>query len=133
MTFLSSMSVFLLVLGGSPADQFFYALGRTESGLRMDAIGDNGRAVGIYQIHEIYVRDVNRILRKEAFSPADRLDPAKSRRMITIYLAHYASPRRLERTPSVWDLARIHNGGPNGHKKQSTIPYVIKFAEHFGK
>jgi hypothetical protein len=29
----------------------------------------------------------------------------------------YATAKRLGRAPTVEDIARIHNGGPNGYKK----------------
>ena len=137
MNFPSLLFSVVLVLGGSPQDRFFYALGMQESTLGQNLYGDYCKrtgeyeAVGWYGIHKIYVDDVNKILGKEVFSYADRLDPAKSRRMVCIYLSHYASERRLGRTPTVWDLARIHNGGPNGHRKQSTITYAQEFARYW--
>jgi hypothetical protein len=83
------------------------------------AVGDNGDAVGAYQIHEIYVRDVNRIgLLGHNFDFQDREDPVKSRKMVTIYLKHYGG--------TFEEMARKHNGGPQGHKKESTKAYWLK-------
>jgi len=119
-----------LWLGGAERcseSRFFEALGQIESGGDPAAIGDNGGAVGVYQIQEVYVDDVNRILGKRVFTYSDRRDPAQSKRMVTIYLQHYATERRLGRAVTVTDMARIHNGGPNGWKKKATLAYGEKF------
>jgi soluble lytic murein transglycosylase-like protein len=98
-----------------------------ESGGRPRVVGDGGKAVGVLQLHGIYVQDVNRISGK-TFSGADRLDPGRSREMATLYLNYWG--RRYERetgksaTPEV--LARIHNGGPQGWQKKATLPYWRK-------
>jgi len=48
-----------------------------------------------------------------------------ARRVVSAYLQRYA--------PKAWaegdwrTLCRIHNGGLTGHKKQSTMPYLLKF------
>ena len=41
-------------------------------------------------------------------------------------MARYATERRLGRTPTYEDVARIHNGGPNGYKKTATYKYWQK-------
>ena len=90
------------------------------------AVGDDGAAVGAYQIHKIYVDDVNRILgyklfKGEKFYPfdyQDRCKPEKSREMVSIYLNHYGG--------TFEEMARKHNGGPNGHNKESTKSYWLK-------
>ena len=116
------------------------------------------QAIGAYQIHKIYVDDVNRILAsvglfKEQFTYSDRWDKDKSRQMVTIYLRWYWNHREEAkkfpikmsscdtvwyreriRTPEhesycweIWEsCARIHNGGPNGWKKESTKKYWLK-------
>ena len=38
----------------------------------------------------------------------------------------YATVERLGREPTLEDIARIHNGGPNGFKKSSTDAYWAK-------
>jgi hypothetical protein len=46
--------------------------------------------------------------------------------MFEIYMQRYATKHRLGRKPTLEDMARIHNGGPNGWKKESTKPYWEK-------
>jgi len=88
------------------------------------------RAVGAYQIHKIYVDDVNRILREDRYTYADRWDRDKSREMTEIYIMYYAGIRNnvIYRTSEQWyeAMARIHNGGPDGWKSDSTLPYWEK-------
>jgi len=58
-----------------------------------NAIGDGGKAVGRYQIHEVAVEEANRLAARETrrlgvplqvFTPDDRRDPEKARRMLDI-------------------------------------------------
>jgi hypothetical protein len=96
------------------------AICTVESNNRADAVGDGGRALGPGQLHRIYVDDANRILGRKAFTYRDRLDREQSRRMFEIVSLHYAR----DGGPEQW--ARIHNGGPSGPAKKTTIPYWIK-------
>jgi len=106
-----------------------------ESKGNANAIGDNGKAVGSFQIHKIYVDDVNRIERlthKDKYlSPLqwkyyNRKSPYCSRWMVKTYLEHYATRKCLGHKPTLEDMARIHNGGLDGWKKESTKPYWEK-------
>lgn len=103
------------------------AMAIVESNRNDRAIGDSGKAIGRYQLHKIYVDDVNRIF-KTAFAYEDRTDPQKSKEMVVLYLRHYC--KRYERTTGGKATdevkARIHNGGPNGWNKESTLKYWIK-------
>ncbi len=100
-------------------EKLIQALITVESAGRTDAIGDGGRAVGCLQIWPVMVKDVNRIAGTR-YTLADRKDRQKSIEMAHIYLAHYAKNDTLE------NAARKYNGGPAGHKKQSTIAYWKK-------
>jgi hypothetical protein len=105
------------------------ALIEVESGGNDRAVGDGGLAVGCLQIHEITVRDVNRILRHpkgEGFSPEARFSRQHAVDMCRTYLAHYANAARIGREPTLEDMARIWNGGPDGWKKPATAKYWAK-------
>ena len=82
--------------------------------------GDNNKAAGPYQIHRIYVDDLNRILGHKAFTYDDRRDFKKSRRMTYLYCRYYGKG-----LPPI-EAARNHQGGPYGYKKQSTLNYKAK-------
>jgi len=109
------------------AVDFYEALASVESGGNPSAVGDGGRSVGLYQISKIYVDDVNRIAGTR-YTHDDRFDPVKSRKMVGIYLAHYGRRyTRMTGHPTTLDvLAAIHNGGPDGWRKSSTLKYRQK-------
>ena len=99
------------------------AIEYVESGGDPEAVGDGGNAVGSFQIHKIYVDDVNRIYRinhKDKYSSPlqykshHRRSAVCSRWMARAYLKHYATKERIGREPTFEDMARIHNAGPDG-------------------
>lgn len=102
------------------------------------------KAIGAYQIREIYVDDVNKILRgwKQQigeqikaggvkglggwfipYTYEDRWNRDYSRDMVEVYLTYY-NPSSAENEFEA--MARIHNGGPDGRKKESTKEYWEK-------
>jgi len=85
--------------------------------------GDNGRSVGPLQIQKCVVKDVNEALGHDAYTYEDRQDLVKSGEMFWVYSVRYATKRRLGHDPTMEDIARIWNGGPNGYKKPSTVKY----------
>lgn len=104
----------------APPESFFRALHIVEtSGKRGAILGDGGRALGPLQIHRGYHADA-RI--GGDYSRCADLDYSK--RVVTAYLQRYA--------PAAWaagdvsTLARIHNGGPRGDRKTTTIAYAEK-------
>jgi hypothetical protein len=111
---------------GKNTDIFFEeiinALIEVESGGNPKAVGDNGKAIGILQIHPVVIEDVNNILCQKKYKLEDRWCPVKSREIAKIYLQHYTNENW-----SADKIAQIWNGGPNGWKKESTKPYKEKF------
>ena len=104
------------------SDALFQALHMVETGGRLGPIkGDGGRALGPLQIHKVYWIDSGVPGRYE-----DCADLEYSKKVVRAYMARYAVQRRLGRVPTDEDIARLHNGGPNGHKKSATIPYWNK-------
>jgi len=79
----------------------------------------------VYQLRQIYVRDVNRIIGRNAYSTADIIERPKAEKMMYIYWRawgiHYQKKTGKPVTLEV--LARIHNGGPLGWKKPETVSY----------
>jgi len=102
------------------------ALIQIESNGNDFAVGDNGQAYGCLQIHKVYVDDVNRILGVDKYVHQDAFNRLDSIDMFMTYTAHYATYERLGREPTVEDFVRIHNGGPDGWKKPSTIKHWTK-------
>lgn len=91
----------------------------------------NGRAgeVGPLQTRLCVIQDLNRWGYVYTLDDARDLDKAKQ--ICRIYLAHYATRERLGHEPTVEDMARIWNGGPDGWKKRATRPYWQKVRWEF--
>ena len=45
-------------------------------------------------------------------------------------MKHFAASNRIGRDPTPEDLARIHNGGPNGYKNKLTVKYWEQVKKH---
>jgi len=98
-------------------DEIFAALRQVETGGSKSAgrraVGDGGRAIGPLQIHRPYWEDSKVPGRFE-----DCRDMAYARKVALAYWRRYC-PEALE-TLDAEVLARVHNGGPTGHRKEST-------------
>jgi hypothetical protein len=104
----------------APPESFWRALHQVETSGRHGAIlGDNGKSLGPLQISRAYWKDA-----RVGGSYEQVTDLAYARRVATAYLQRYA--------PAAWEagdvetLARIHNGGPSGHRKAATLGYAEK-------
>jgi len=95
-------------------------------------IGDNGKAYGCLQMHAAYVQDAAEYAGKD-WVHYDAFDRETSIDIFTAYMSRYATEERLGRPPTVEDIVRIHNGGPNGYKKKATLPYLNKFKQELKK
>lgn len=126
---LTIVATIVLVIGAfaEPSDKLINALVRVESGGRAAVVGDNGKAVGILQIHKCVIDDVNRIY-KTTYTYADRTNPIKSREICKKYLTHYAGKNATDEK-----YARVWNGGPKGHTKKATEKYWARVKAALGK
>jgi hypothetical protein len=106
-------------------DPLLRAITHVESGGDNSAVGDGGLAYGSLQIHRGVVLDVNRVY-GTSYTHTDAFDRASAVDLYYKYLAIYAVERRLGRTPTNEDKARIWNGGPNGFRKSATENYWQK-------
>ena len=96
------------------------AIRHVETGSEPDpenAVGDGGRALGPYQIHRVYWQDAVEHDPSLGGSYEDVRDAVYAERVILAYWDRYAPDWRAE------TLARVHNGGPKGHRKQATVEY----------
>lgn len=100
--------------------------------------GDGGKAIGPMQIWRDYWLDAThekRVVNGKAtwvrIHPGDyqdcrRLDYAKQ--VVLWYMQKYAPVALKEK--NLQHLARVHNGGPQGHRVRATIPYWHKVRKH---
>lgn len=101
------------------------ALATVESNNNDDAVGDAGKALGRYQIWEIYWQDA--VEKCPDLSRAGYecvKDKVYAERILVAYMLRYA--KKAIEDKDFEKLSRIHNGGPKGHKKKATLPYWNK-------
>ena len=113
-----------MILFGITMSAFLSAVAMVES--------DNGlTSDNVYQLEEVYIRDVERISGLR-FSVDAKYNRAASETIMCIYLSHYGKvyERKTGNKATYEVLARIHNGGPDGWKKKSTERYWEKVKSH---
>lgn len=94
------------------------------------AVGDNGKALGPYQIWKAYYQDAveyDPTLGDDQDESYERClnDLEYSRKIVWAYVRRYGKTNS-----SMEDMARLHNSGPNWKKKiEKTDGYVKKFRE----
>jgi hypothetical protein len=96
-----------------------------ESGGNDLARGRHGE-VGSMQVTRAVVVDVNRH-HGTAFTLRSMTNRVAAQEVFNRYLWIYATPSRLGRPVSDEDRARIWNGGPNGWRSRSTLPYLRRY------
>jgi len=105
---------------------FFEAIREVESGGDLYAVGDDGKSHGPYQISKAYFADAVRQLRREGWLAPQKPWPVAvynvntSEELMLAYWRRYANDDL--RSLNYERLYRIHNGGPRGHLKQSSLP-----------
>jgi hypothetical protein len=106
------------------ADSFFEAVRFVEStDGRYFGDQDGGRSHGPYQISLAYLQDANEYLGTNYTLRQVIDDESVAREVMVGYWNRYL-PKDREVTYEI--LARIHNGGPKGYEKESTVPYWEK-------
>jgi hypothetical protein len=113
----------LATANAAPPEAFWRALHHVETSGRLGPIkGDNGAALGPLQIHRAYWQDSG-----VPGTYSQCADLAYSRRVVSAYLRRYA--RAAWDRADAMSLARVHNGGPMGHKKRATLRYGQKVVD----
>ena len=128
------------------ADKLIQALIKKENPYGLPwLVGDKhlkNKAYGLLQIRLPYLNDVNRIAGKDVqkvwgkdkLEISDMNNKEKAIWAAKVYLSHYGKVyyRKTGEKPSYEVYARIHNGGPNGWNKDTTLNYgksVVKIIE----
>lgn len=122
-------------------DKLWEAMREIESGDDDSAIGDNGKSIGPLQIQKSYYEDAVKKnpslqLGKYAnYTYEDCTGPGSfeySKAVAESYMKRYATEKRLGHNPTLEDISRIHNGGPNGYKRDATKKYWEKVKKKLG-
>ena len=123
-------SVSALGAEAARTQRFFSALRKVETGDSPNggrhAVGDHGKSLGPYQIQKRYWRDSGVRGRYENVR-----SPQYAERVMTAYWEKYC-PKALQRG-DYRTLARIHNGGPTGHRNPTTLRYWKKVRSALSK
>lgn len=94
-----------------------------------NAIGDNGKAKGVLQIHSIYVKEVNNRY-GTSFKHNEMFDPVKAEEVTYLYMKFFIKyyNKKFNKMPTEQDLVRIHNGGAfRGYKIDATKHYYNRY------
>ena len=123
---LFSLNLSAQSLNNEQFKQFLSILARVESGGKTNAVGDNGKAIGIYQIHYSYWKDAieySKSIGKDIGGKYnDCFDPEYAAKIVSAYLSRYCKGGTWE------EMARCHNSGPQWKKKYHlTNKYWEKF------
>jgi hypothetical protein len=105
--------------GHVPSPYLLPAIIWQESNGDDNAVGDNGNAYGCLQIWQSYMSDVYKWRSAKECLGNRKL----SIDVFQKYMARYATEKRLGRPVTDQDIARIHNAGPDGWKKDIALPY----------
>jgi hypothetical protein len=101
------------------------AICTVESNCDDDAVGLVGE-IGAYQIRWEYWKDATDFDPTIGGTYQDCKDSEYSRKIVLAYWSRYATITRIGKKVTDEDRARIHNGGPNGYKKDCTKIYWNK-------
>ena len=121
-----SLTLTLLLQLTTQQQELVDAIIMVESNGNDDAVGDNGSAIGCLQIWEIYHTDA---VERSGIggSYKDCYNRAYAIKVFDAYMCRYA--REAWTDPKQFDaekVARIHNGGPRGYRKDATKIYWKK-------
>jgi hypothetical protein len=117
-----------IVLLSTTSNTFLDAICKVESNCNPSAVGDNGNAIGAYQIWKGYWQDAVQHDPSIGGVYKDCLNKTYSEKIVRAYMDRYATERRLGRPVTDEDRARLHNGGPRavwakGKKKRNLDIY----------
>lgn len=110
-------------------DDLLAAIVQVESGGNPAAVGDGGRAIGPFQIWEVYFRDAqsfDKSLKNVQYKDVTNLTVAK--KVVLAYFRRYEPIASKNLNFEV--LARLHNGGPGWRNKSSTVQYWKKVKKY---
>ncbi len=124
-TFLMALSLSSISFA-TDYDGFIRALNQIEASGQKENVpdGDNGMAIGAFQIHYVYWVDATQHDKSIGGTYNDCRNYNYAVKVVKAYLDRYARKYVLNNN---WEAcSRIENGGPQGYKKNSTIKYWNK-------
>lgn len=126
---LTTIALALSLSSGATLEGIYEVLKYSESNGITTAIGDNGKAYGIVQIHKSCVDDVNRIY-GTSYTHEEMFDEACAKEVFVLYLQagidRYVNKHGV--LPTEEQVVRMWNGGIyKGHLYRDTIKYYRRY------
>ncbi|MEK6883024.1 MAG: hypothetical protein AABY22_25595 [Nanoarchaeota archaeon] len=113
-------------------DKFFKILGTIESNNNDLAVGDRGKALGRYQIWQIYFKDAQNFDKSlQNIEYKQVTNEIIARQVINSYMNKYCL--NAVKSGNYEVMVRTHNGGPDGQNKQITLRYWQRFKKLLDK
>lgn len=109
-------------------ERLLEAIKQVESKGNPNAVGDNGKAIGPFQIWRSYWQDAVEHDKSIGGRYEDCKNEQYAKRIVLAYWDRYAPPNATDE-----QLARIHNGGVKGHKLKATLKYWAKVKKELKK
>ena len=110
-------------------EDIYKTIKEVESNNVSTAIGDNGKAFGVVQIHKACVIDVNRYYGTD-YKHTDSFDRTKAKDIFMKYINIGINrfKKKYCRSPTEQDIVRMWNGGIyQGYRKKSTKKYWARY------
>jgi hypothetical protein len=109
-------------------DNLLDAMYTVESNRGKITVGDNGKAIGPYQIWREYWQDAVDFDKSIGGKYEDCMNKSYAEKIVRAYWKRYAP-----KGATIEQLARIHNGGPKGHTRTATLKYWNKIVKEMTK
>src|ERR1035437_10331487 len=109
--------------------KFVNAISMVESSGDSDAVGDNGQAIGAFQMHPEVLIDVGNIY-GTVFQDKDRLNSSISAAVCVLYVSWYAKEERIGHKPTEKDYALCWHYGPSFYKIEDCHGYWDKVQKY---
>lgn len=108
------------------------AIALIESSNKPHAVGDNGRALGLFQIHSVVVREFNNF-HKNHYTHKDMLDPAKAEIVARWYISERipAMLRHYRKEESVKNIIWAYNAGIGSVLKGIIPPITQQYLDKY--
>lgn len=125
------MMALILSLSSHASDlqPIYDVIKHVETNNRELAVGDNGKAFGVVQIHKICVDDINRIY-GTSYTHEDAFDKNCAEEMFHLYLSAGIKrfKRIYDRDPTEGEIVRMWNGGIyQGYRIKATVKYFRRY------
>lgn len=110
-------------------NQIFNVIKHVETNNNPKAIGDDGRAYGVVQIHKVCILDVNKTFNTE-FRHKDAFNVIISKEIFKLYIRKGVNlfKKKHCRDPTEQEIVRMWNGGIyKGYRYRGTLKYYKRY------